>query len=403
MEDRMLSDEVLLALINKKGGGGGTSNYNQLENKPQINGVTLSGDKSASDLSLASLDANGKVPAAQLPSYVDDVINGYLYEGHFYEDSEHQTEITGESGKIYIDLETNKTYRWSGLAFVEISESLALGETASTAYAGDKGKANADAINAIKDGQTIDSFADVESALADKVDKVNGKGLSTNDYTDADKAIVGGVTAALDDKVDKVDGKGLSSNDFTDEYKTAIGANTTAISGIKNGVSINSFGGVETALADKADKSALKNEFIGTTAQWNALTTAQKKEYDTYQLTDDYTEGGSGLPDYSTTEQLTGQKWIDGSPIYFKTINFGSLPDSTYKTLNTGLANVKIIKMEGIAISSDYAIPLPEPSANNQNAQLYYEYANNNITIATGGSFSGYTEAYVVLYYTKTA
>ena len=201
-EDRMLSDEVLLALIKKNSGGGGTTDYSRLTNKPEINGVTLSGDKSASDLSLASLDANGKVPAAQLPSYVDDVINGYLYEGHFYEDAEHQTEITGESGKIYIDLETNKTYRWSGLAFVEISESLALGETASTAYAGDKGKENADAITAIKDGQTIDSFGDVESALANKVDKVEGKGLSTNDYTDADKTIVGGVTAALADKQD---------------------------------------------------------------------------------------------------------------------------------------------------------------------------------------------------------
>lgn len=104
---------------------------------------------------------------------------------------------------------------------------------------------------------------------------------------------------------------------------------------------------------------------------------------------------------YSTNEQPTGQNWIDGSPIYFKTINFGVLPDSTYKSVNSGLTNVKIIKMEGIAISSDYTIPLPEPSANNQNAQMYYEYASNSITIATSGSFSGYTESYVTLYYIK--
>lgn len=169
-----LPEEVLLGMIANAGGGGGTSDYSQLTNKPEINGVTLSGDKSASDLSLASLDANGKVPAAQLPSYVDDVINGYLYEGHFYEDSAHTTEITGESGKIYVDLETNKTYRWSGLAFVEVSESLALGENASTAYAGDKGKANADAIAAIKDGQGIDSFSDVETALESKMDNTAG-------------------------------------------------------------------------------------------------------------------------------------------------------------------------------------------------------------------------------------
>lgn len=90
---------------------------------------------------VAELDSNGKVPSSQLPSYVDDVIEGYYYNGKFYEESAHTTEITGETGKIYIDLSgTNKTYRWSGSGYTEISESLALGETSSTAYRGDRGK-----------------------------------------------------------------------------------------------------------------------------------------------------------------------------------------------------------------------------------------------------------------------
>ena len=89
---------------------------------------------------VAGLDSTGKVPAAQLPSYVDDTIEGYLNAGKFYKESAHTTVITGESGKIYVDLRTNKTYRWSGTTFVEISASLALGETSSTAFAGDKGK-----------------------------------------------------------------------------------------------------------------------------------------------------------------------------------------------------------------------------------------------------------------------
>ena len=100
---------------------------------------------------------DGKVPAAQLPSYVDDVLE-YASTDAF--------PATGESGKIYVATDTNRTYRWSGSAYVEISESLALGETASTAYPGNKGKANADAIAAIKDGTTIDSFGDVETELA---------------------------------------------------------------------------------------------------------------------------------------------------------------------------------------------------------------------------------------------
>lgn len=82
----------------------------------------------------ASLGTDGKVPSGQLPSYVDDVV-----------EAENLTGLNGlatkESGKIYVAKDTNKTYRWSGSDFVEISSSLALGETSSTAYAGDKGKA----------------------------------------------------------------------------------------------------------------------------------------------------------------------------------------------------------------------------------------------------------------------
>ena len=90
---------------------------------------------------LAELDSTGKVPASQLPSFVDDVIEGYLYNGKLYKESGHTTEISGESGKIYVDLSTEKTYRWSGSTFVVISDTLALGETSTTAYRGDRGKA----------------------------------------------------------------------------------------------------------------------------------------------------------------------------------------------------------------------------------------------------------------------
>ena len=120
----------------------------------KINGKALTADitLSAADVSaipaaqkgaaggVAELDSGGKVPAAQLPSYVDDVVEGYLSSGKFYKESAHTTEIAGESGKIYIDITSGKTYRWSGTAYVVVSETLALGETASTAYRGDRGK-----------------------------------------------------------------------------------------------------------------------------------------------------------------------------------------------------------------------------------------------------------------------
>lgn len=89
---------------------------------------------------VATLGSDSKIPAAQLPSYVDDVLE-YDNKSAFPE--------TGEAGKIYVAKDTNLTYRWSGSAYVEISQSLALGETSSTAYAGDKGKANREAINSL--------------------------------------------------------------------------------------------------------------------------------------------------------------------------------------------------------------------------------------------------------------
>lgn len=89
---------------------------------------------------VATLDETGQVPASQLPSFVDDVIEGYLYNGKFYKESAHTTAITGEGGKIYVDLGNKKTYRWSGSAFVEISASIAIGETTGTAFDGKRGK-----------------------------------------------------------------------------------------------------------------------------------------------------------------------------------------------------------------------------------------------------------------------
>ena len=89
---------------------------------------------------VAELDENGKVLSSQLPGFVDDVIEGYYYNSKFYKEAAHATEITPEAGKIYVDLSTEKTYRWGGSAYVEISPSLALGETSSTAYRGDRGK-----------------------------------------------------------------------------------------------------------------------------------------------------------------------------------------------------------------------------------------------------------------------
>lgn len=79
---------------------------------------------------VAELDSSGLVPSSQLPSYVDDVLE-YSAKSSF--------PTTGEAGKIYVDTATNLSYRWGGSAYVEISPSLGLGTTSSTAFRGDYG------------------------------------------------------------------------------------------------------------------------------------------------------------------------------------------------------------------------------------------------------------------------
>ena len=135
-----------------------TGKYSDLDGRPTSlpanggNADTVDG-KHASDFipasargavsGVASLDESGRVPAAQLPSYVDDVLE-YTTVSAF--------PAQGEAGKIYVATQTNLTYRWSGTGYVEISPSLALGGTSSTAFPGDRGVTLETKVSNILDG-----------------------------------------------------------------------------------------------------------------------------------------------------------------------------------------------------------------------------------------------------------
>lgn len=110
-----------------------TGDYNPSTKKYVDDGLATKLDTSlkGSANGLAELDGNGLILSSQLPSFVDDVleyINLSAFPG------------TGEDGKIYVAQDTNITYRWSGSQYIAIGSSLALGETSSTAYRGDRGK-----------------------------------------------------------------------------------------------------------------------------------------------------------------------------------------------------------------------------------------------------------------------
>lgn len=153
---------------------------------------------------LASLNESGIIPSAQLPSYVDDVIEVDTFSN---------LPGTGESGKIYIVQDTNLTYRWSGTDYVEISKSLALGETSSTAYPGDKGKATTDKLTGIT--------SDIDAVQTNLETHINNKsnphevtkdqvGLGNVDNTsDANKPISTATQTALNGKFSATDGNAL--------------------------------------------------------------------------------------------------------------------------------------------------------------------------------------------------
>lgn len=136
---------------------------------------------------LAELDASGKIPTNQLPSFVDDVLEF---------ESQSNFPATGESGKIYIAIDTEKTYRWSGSVYTVISETIALGETSTTAYRGDYGKlayTHSQTVHAPSDATKNDTDANLKnranhtgtqlaSTISDFADTVRGTvltGLST--------------------------------------------------------------------------------------------------------------------------------------------------------------------------------------------------------------------------------
>lgn len=128
-DDRYYTENEVDDLLTAK------ANATHNHNASNINTGTLAVDRlpSIPDSKITGMSAtklSGIIPQANLPSYVDDVIE-YNGKSNFPE--------AGETGKIYVDTSTNKTYRWSGTSYVEISSSLALGTTSSTAFRGDYG------------------------------------------------------------------------------------------------------------------------------------------------------------------------------------------------------------------------------------------------------------------------
>lgn len=110
----------------------------------------------------------------------------------------------------------------------------------------------------------------------------------------------------------------------------------------------------------------------------------------------------SAAVDYSTTEQPTGQKWIDGKDIYFKTYEIQALPNATTTRTPTGLTNLdKVVKIEGMAYGNSTHNPLPFVSTSAQYSIECWVDDSANIVLTSSSNYSAYNGV-VTLYYTKT-
>ena len=132
---------------------------------------------------------DGKIPAAQLPSYVDDVLEAVNVASF---------PSIGESGKIYVDTTTNITYRWTGSVYTEISKSLALGETSSSAYRGDRGKTAYDHSQIITGNPHNTKASDIANTTNGTISSTNVQAAINELDSDIDQ-----VRADLNEKADK--------------------------------------------------------------------------------------------------------------------------------------------------------------------------------------------------------
>lgn len=287
---------------------------------------------------VAPLGADSLIPAAYLPSYVDDVLEFNTLSSF---------PAKGESGKIYVSLDTNLTYRWTGTTYVEISKSIGLGETSSTAYPGNKGKANADAITALRD-ITISAGTGLTGGgnlTANRTISLSTSGVIAGDYTKVTVDVYGRVTSGssliasdipslaiskITGLQDALNSK-LNSNDFQSKFDAAISAWFVRDEGNK-GIRPAAYKGEEVGfysnsyLSAKGYASGSGGGGGGTSALYqlldvipNASGTGVEGAVDKSVLTFDGTAGKwkatkgldeAALGDYLTTNKYATQSWV---------------------------------------------------------------------------------------------
>lgn len=285
---------------------------------------------------VAELNEAGKVPSSQLPSYIDGVVEGYYYNNKFYEEAAHTTEITAEKGKIYVDLSTEKTYRYSGSLYIEVSPSLELGETQFTAYRGDRGKA------------AYDHATDSNKVSSTKTEKLYKVGVTNQGHvasaTEVSKSDITGLGIQAEINANnKVNADYI--DDSTSNHKFTSSTEKNKLSGIESGAEVNKIGSISinnTPINPDSNKnvdltSALESIILGTDIEtgiknYFALTRDEKTySVEWYPFATDTgttmtkTDDNANLVCNPSTDTVSG---TNNYPTAFDTIDVNAFVDS---------------------------------------------------------------------------
>ena len=285
---------------------------------------------------VAELNEAGKVPSSQLPSYMDDVVEGYYYNNKFYEESTHTTEIIAEKGKIYVDLSTEKTYRYSGSLYIEVSPSLELGETQFTAYRGDRGKT------------AYDHATDSNKVSSTKTEKLYKVGVTNQGHiasaTEVSKSDITGLGIQAEiNASNKVNADYI--DDSTSNHKFTSSTEKNKLSGIESGAEVNKIGSISinnTPINPDSNKnvdltSALESIILGTDIEtgiknYFALTRDEKTySVEWYPFATDTgttmtkTDDNANLVCNPSTDTVSG---TNNYPTAFDTIDVNAFVDS---------------------------------------------------------------------------
>jgi chorismate synthase len=184
--------------------------YNDLADKP--------------DLALKADLVDGQIPAAQLPSYVDDVLEFQTFADF---------PANGESGKIYLDKEKNLSYRWGGSAYVYTGNPLKVGETENDAHRGDHGKlayehsqqehAPADATNG---ADWLENVVNKPTTITEEQATAIEANTAKRSYPEADETKLGGIEENATNGADWLENIANKPTTITEEQAAAIEANT---------------------------------------------------------------------------------------------------------------------------------------------------------------------------------